>query len=71
MDHIEISGHEYAFLYLPLSIILETNNMQQYMRLYEIYYRSYSSAYIRIFDLNINSFSILYPDTVTMLVYHI
>lgn len=40
------------------------------MRLYELFYRSYSTAAIRIFDLNTISMTVSYPSSVTMYVFY-
>lgn len=71
MDHIDIIGNTYEFIhYIPLVVLPDTNNHSQKMRLFELFYRSYSSAAIRIFDLNVNSMTISLPSSVSIIVYH-
>jgi len=40
------------------------------MRLFELFYRSYNAAAIRIFDLNITSMAVSLPSSINLIVYH-
>lgn len=40
------------------------------MRLFELFYRSISTAAIRVFDLDIRSNECFIPDSISLIVYH-
>ena len=71
VEYIAINGNTYEFKnYIPLMVLPDTNNHSQEMRLFELFYRSYNAAAIRIFDLNIASMTVSIPSSVNIIVYH-
>ena len=60
----------HEFNYIPLIVLPNNNNMVTRMRLFELFYRSISSAAIRVFDLDIHSNECFIPNSISLIVYH-